>query len=251
MRCAQGDHPRVVGRHPVHSARAKAHDEPDQPVLPADAWTPAVHVSREGDAGENRQEVVSVADAHHFLDQHAHSLVVVDQVFLPPVADRVRAKGAGVHLGHGADQGLESLLQRTLVRQENGVVLAGKGGTEIVLQQTRGTHDQRVSAHFFEQFAESIHDFRRKFAVLENLLDDRVLLADLLQRLVLLIVENHQAVFLDELLVQVRAQVVGVGDRQRKTTRLVYLRRFVENAVGQKHPGCFPADLADSVSRSD
>src|SRR5690606_5964531 len=104
------------------------------------------------------------------------------------------------------------LLLAGLVGTEIALVLARKAMAEVVLQETGGADDDGCLAYLVQNLAKLLDDGRGEIA-LQMLLDDpRILLANLVQRPVLLIHDVIEVILPPELVDHVGAQKVGVRD---------------------------------------
>ena len=139
-RMAQRNHARVVLGYPIDGARAQAPYEPHQPVLTANACVPAEGVMAERHAGQRREKVLAVARPNHFLDQHRHSLVIVEQPHATAIGQGIRTQDTGIDLRNGVLQCLEILLWSALVGEEKAIILACKGIAKVVFEQARRAH---------------------------------------------------------------------------------------------------------------
>ena len=189
-RLAGGDEDRVVVADPVDGARPEPRNEPDEAVLAPDPRRPAELVVREGDAGERREKVPPDARADDLLDHDPHLLVDVEETALGAVLDRVGAEDRGVDLGNGVHERRETLLLRTLVREEEALVLAGERGPDAVLEEARAADDDRPLLEVVEGDGQTLQDLRGEVAVLEDLDDVRVLSPHLVDLEVLAVVRG-------------------------------------------------------------
>ena len=87
------------------------------------------------DSGQGRKVEALVAVADDSLDQDGHTLVIVEQTHTLSIGDGVGADHTGIDGSNGTHQRRQVFVQRALVGQEKGIVLAGKGEPKVVLEQ--------------------------------------------------------------------------------------------------------------------
>jgi hypothetical protein len=104
---------------------------------------------------------------------------------LTAVLDGIGVEDRGIDLGNGVLELGESLDGGPAVGDEQAPVLAREGVPDAVLEQAGRAHHERPLAHRLEHVAQALADGRRQRAGLEQALDERELLAHLLDRLVL------------------------------------------------------------------
>ena len=117
--CAERNHAGEVVPHTIDDAGAETECDPHQAVLAFDPRAPPPLIPRNGDAGPGGEKVVVVTEPDHLLDQDRHLFVVIDQVPLLPVEDRVGAERGGVHLGDRAEKIVQTVFQVALVAEKD------------------------------------------------------------------------------------------------------------------------------------
>ena len=241
---------RVIVAQPIDGARSEAGHEPDEPVGALDPRRPAELVRAERHSRVGGQVPVAHSPADDLLDHDRHLLVHVEKTALGAVLDRVRPEHRGVDLRDRVLQRFEPLPLRSLVRQEEALVLARERGAGAVLQQAGAAHDQRALLQLVERHRQTPGELRREARVLEELDDVRVVLTDLIDRQVLAIVEILQLVGTDELQDPVRADVPGVGGPDPAQI-LAALGRLGHDLRPHEQPGALAAQLAATTRRRD
>ena len=69
----------------------------------------------------------------HVLDQDGDALVIVRQIVLMTVQERIRIDAAGIYAGNGVCQGEQVFFQRALIGTEDAFIFSRKGGAKIIL----------------------------------------------------------------------------------------------------------------------
>ena len=184
---AQADHARVVVGHPLDRACAQAGDDAHESLFTLEPRRPQEGVTAKAYARQGWEEVTLVFAAFDLLQDDRHALVVVDQAHLASIEQRVGAEDAGVDLRGRPHQVAQVLLARALVGTEDAFIFPCKGRADVVLQQAGGAHDQRCVAHVVEQAVELRDHAVGETTVGEALRQGRVVLDDLLRRLVFLV----------------------------------------------------------------
>ncbi len=244
LRVGKRHHARIIIGHAIHRPRAQPGDQAQQPILTADARTPAERIAAEADPGYRREVVAAMALAFHLLDQDGHALVEVDQAHLGAVDQRIGVERAGVDTQHSLRRIAQVLFQRALVRQEVAFVLAGERCIEAVFQQAGGAEDQRRLAYLFQQLAQLVQDILGYAGAGIGRVDLGIIGDDLLRREVLLIHVTEEIVQFFDLVEHIRADVPRFRDADFLRREAAGLRILLEQLPGQQHPGGLAADLA-------
>jgi hypothetical protein len=190
----------------------------------------------------NVGEVVADARADDLLDHDPHLLGDVEEPPLGAVLERGGPEDRGVDLGDGVHERREPVLLRTLVREEEALVLAGEGRPRAVLQEARAAHDDGAFLEVVERDGEPLDDLGRELAVLEDLDDVRVLAADLVDLEVLPVDDVLEVVVRDEVDDAVRRDVPGLRDPD-VLERLGVLLRLADDLHGEEEPAALSSHL--------
>ncbi len=249
-RLARREEDGIVVARAVHRPRAEAGNHADEPVLALDAGRPPELVSGEGDPGERRKEVVPDARADDLLDHDPHLLADVEEPTLRPVFDRVGPEDGGVDLRDRVHEGLEPLLLRALIREEEAAVLARERVAEAVLEEARAADDERPVLELVEHDRERLNDLGREARVLESLYHVRVFEADLVDVLVFLLAHLVHVVVAEEAEQDVGGDVPAPG-RLDRPQQVVRLGGFLDDLPREKETRAFSAELAAALRRVD
>lgn len=118
-----------------------------------------------------------------------------------------------------------------MIGQENAGVFPAETGSDPVFKQAAGADDQRVRAEAIENTPQLMHDLQREVAVAEDAANQRVFPLDVVDRLVLLATVFLESIEAEEILDDVTAQVIRLGNGHAK--EIVRFRfRLAKNAVG-------------------
>ena len=167
----------------------------------------------------------------------------VEQPALGAILERVGPEHGRVDLGDRVQERREAIRLRPPVREEQALVLPGKGGPDAVLEQARAAHDERPVPEVVEREGEALHDLGREVRVLEDLDHVRVLAPHLVDLEVLAVVEVVELVVLDEVEDSVRRDVPGLRDPDL-AERVRELRRLADDLSGEEESGGLAAHAA-------
>ena len=185
---------RKIVAHPVYRAGAHAPDQAHETVFTANIGRPTVQIAAECHPSRLGEKVTPVAFAFHHLDQDGHTLVIILETFAPAVEQRPGVHRGNVDLDDGAGQVAQVLRGAALVGAKDAVVFTRERGPKVILQQAGGAHDQGAVAHRLEQPAQVFEDLGRELPGLVIALDDGVIGAHIIFRLVFLVHPVHQVV---------------------------------------------------------
>ena len=245
-RRAESDHSWIIGSAAIDGPSAKSHDDANEAVFTANARRPAIFISRECDAGEGRQKVITDLDADDFLDEDGHLLNVVDEVVFAAIEDGVGGKDAGVDFADGTEQGLQSLFDGALVGKEIAGVFAAKSRAETVFQQTARTNDQWVVAEFVEDAAKVLLDLAGESTIAKHAAEHGIFAVEIVDLFVLLGLVFIETVEADKVFHHVGAKVIGFGNCEGEVCFVGVFGLF-EDVIGEEHAAGFSADAAHAV----
>ena len=241
-RRVQRHQPGIVVVRSIHGPGAQPEDQPDDACAGIDLLVPNIGIEGETDAGDLREELlpVSLAGDPHY--QQGHLLVPVEKSAVDPVSQGFLAHRAGIHLPHGVQQCLQSLLPGALVDAKDAFVLAGEGVAVRVFQKRAGTHDVGRLAEVVEHRHELVHRVIRE-SPLEDSRSGLVQAFEEGVRIALLLAEPPDAAANEKRIEDVRPDVERIVRLQQSVKPGIALP---EDRAGQKHTQRLAPDQPDA-----
>ena len=120
------DQHRIVIHHTVHRASSQAGNQAEQSISAIDAGRPAKFIIAERHAGTRWKKVLADLLAHDLLDHDSHLFMNIQKTTLRAVLGGIGTEDRGIHFGDSIHQRGQAIFFRSLIAQEQALVLARK-----------------------------------------------------------------------------------------------------------------------------